>query len=91
MPRSSLQKTVRGGQFQAGGEINSKMKGSWRFLLQEKKLKLAHSGESPGNVFVKKDETTDRGAYQKKRDGRIIVYQKKAKPPVLRTVGGFHP
>ena len=32
-------------------------------------MKLAHSGGSPGNFFVRKDETTDRGAYQKKRDG----------------------
>ena len=69
MPRISLQKTGQGGQFQEGGESNSKFKGSWRFLSQETNLKLAHSGGSPGNFFVRKDETTDRGAYQKKRYG----------------------
>ena len=44
-------------------------RGSWRLLLQGKKFKLAHSGGSPGNLFVRKDKTTDMGAYPKKRDG----------------------
>ena len=32
-------------------------------------LKLAHSDGSPGNFFVRKYKTSDRGANQKKKDG----------------------
>ena len=44
-------------------------------------MKLAHSGGSPGNFFVRKDKTTDRGGYQNKRDGADNCVSKEGKTP----------
>ena len=69
VPRSSLQKTGWADSSRREARATQSSREVGGSFHKKNILKLAHSNGSPGNFFVRKEKTSDRGANQKKRDG----------------------